>query len=35
MRRQLLQVPLVSNINSNVAVTQIKYTTSLPLETQL
>ena len=35
MRRQLLQIPLVRDAHSNVAVTQIKYTTGLPLETQL
>ena len=35
LRRQLVQVPMVRDVNSNVAVTQIKYTTELPLETQL
>jgi len=35
LRRNLLQIPLVRDVNSNVAVTQIKYTTGLPLETQL
>ncbi len=35
LRRQLIQIPLVRDVNSNVAVTQIKYTTELPLETQL
>ena len=35
LRRQLIQVPLVRDVNSNVAVTKIKYTTELPLETQL
>lgn len=35
LRRQLIQIPLVRDVNSNVAVTQIKYTTGLPLETQL
>ena len=35
LRQQLIQVPLVRDVNSNVAVTQIKYTTELPLETQL
>lgn len=35
MRKKLLQMPLVSQVHSNVAVTQIKYTTSLPLESQL
>ena len=33
LRRQLIQIPLVRDVNSNVAVTQIKYTTGLPLET--
>ncbi len=35
LRRKLIQIPLVRDVNSNVAVTQIKYTTSLPLESQL
>jgi Lrp/AsnC family transcriptional regulator len=35
LRRQLVQVPMVRDVNSNVAVTQIKYTTELPLDTQL
>jgi len=35
LRRYLLQMPQVRNVDSNVAVTQIKYTTSLPLETSL
>lgn len=35
LRRRLIQIPLVRDINSNVAVTQVKYTTGLPLETQL
>jgi len=35
LRRQLIQIPLVRDVNSNVAVTQIKYSTELPLETQL
>lgn len=35
LRRRLIQIPLVRDVNSNVAVTQIKYTTGLPLETQL
>ena len=35
LRRQLLQMPLVRDINSNVAVTQIKYSTELPLDSQL
>jgi Lrp/AsnC family transcriptional regulator len=35
LRRHLLQIPQVRDVNSNVAVTQIKYTTELPLETQL
>ena len=32
LRRSLLQMPLVRDINSNVAVTCIKYTTELPLD---
>ncbi len=35
LRRYLIQLPLVRDVNSNVAVTKIKYTTGLPLETQL
>jgi len=35
LRGQLVQVPMVRDVNSNVAITQIKYTTELPLETQL
>ena len=35
LRRKLIQIPLVRDVNSNVAVTRIKYTTGLPLETQL
>jgi Lrp/AsnC family transcriptional regulator len=35
LRRHLIQVPQVRDVNSNVAVTQVKYTTGLPLETQL
>ena len=35
LRRHLIQIPLVRDVSSNVAVTQIKYTTGLPLETQL
>ena len=35
LRRHLLQMPLVRDINSNVAVTQVKYSTELPLDTQL
>ena len=35
LRRHLIQMPLVRDVNSSVAVTQIKYTTCLPLETQL
>ena len=35
LRRQLIQIPAVRDINSNVAVTQIKYSTELPLNTQL
>ena len=34
LRRHLIQIPVVRDINSNVAVTQIKYTTELPLATQ-
>jgi Lrp/AsnC family transcriptional regulator len=32
LRRNLIQIPLVRDINSNVAVTCIKYTTELPLD---
>ena len=35
LRRHLIQIPLVRDVSSNVAVTQVKYTTGLPLETQL
>ena len=35
LRRHLIQIPVVRDVNSNVAVTQIKYTTGLPLDTQL
>jgi Lrp/AsnC family transcriptional regulator len=35
LRQQLLQVPLIRELHSNVAVTEIKFTTSLPLETQV
>lgn len=35
LRRHLLHIPVVRDINSNVAVTQIKYSTELPLATQL
>jgi len=35
LRRHLIQIPLVRDVNSNVAVTRIKYSTELPLETQL
>ncbi|MCP4878661.1 MAG: Lrp/AsnC family transcriptional regulator [Gammaproteobacteria bacterium] len=35
LRRHLIQLPQVRDVNSNVAVTLIKYTTELPLETQL
>ena len=35
LRRHLIQIPVVRDINSNVAVTQIKYSTELPLATQL
>lgn len=31
LRKRLLQMPLVREVSSNVAVTQIKYTTELPL----
>ena len=35
LRRHLVQIPLVRDINSNVAVTRIKYSTELPIDTQL
>jgi Lrp/AsnC family transcriptional regulator len=35
LRQHLLQIPQVRDVNSNVAVTQVKYSTGLPLETQL
>lgn len=35
LRRHLAQLPLIREIHSNVAVTQIKYSTELPLDTQL
>ena len=35
LRRHLIQIPLVRDINSNVAVTRIKYSTQLPLDSQL
>jgi len=35
LRRHLAQLPLIKDLHSNVAVTQIKYTTELPLDTQL
>ena len=35
LRRHLLQMPQVRDVNSNVAVTQIKYTTALPLESTI
>ena len=35
LRRRLTQIPLVRDINSNVAVTCIKYSTELPLDDQL
>ena len=35
LRRHLIQIPMVRDVNSNVAVTRIKYSTELPLETQL
>ena len=35
LRRHLIQIPAVRDINSNVAVTKIKYSTKLPLNSQL
>lgn len=35
LRRHLARLPLIREIHSNVAVTQIKYSTELPLDTQL
>jgi len=35
LRQHLAQLPLIREMHSNVAVTQIKYTTELPLDTQL
>ena len=35
LRRQLLQIPEVGDISSNVAVTQVKYTTELPINSEL
>ena len=35
LRRHLIQIPLVRDINSNVAVTRIKYSTELPLLARL
>ena len=35
LRRHLIQIPMVRDINSNVAVTKIKYSTELPLESAL
>jgi Lrp/AsnC family transcriptional regulator len=35
LRRHLIQIPAVRDINSNVAVTKIKYSTELPLNSQL
>ncbi len=35
LRRQLLQIPEVGDISSNVAVTQVKYTTELPIDSEL
>ena len=35
LRQHLLQIPLIRELHSNVAVTQIKFTTSLPLATQV
>lgn len=32
LRKKLLRLPMVSEVNSHFAVTQVKYTTSLPLE---
>ena len=35
LRRHLVQIPLVRDINSNVAVTRVKYSTELPIDSQL
>ncbi len=35
LRQHLAQLPLIREMHSNVAVTQIKYSTELPLDTQL
>jgi Lrp/AsnC family transcriptional regulator len=35
LRRHLIQIPMVRDINSNVAVTKIKYSTELPLQSGL
>jgi Lrp/AsnC family transcriptional regulator len=35
LRKQLIQIPLVGDVSSNVVVTRIKHTTGLPLETQV
>ncbi|MBL4566607.1 MAG: Lrp/AsnC family transcriptional regulator [Porticoccus sp.] len=35
LRQHLAQLPLIREMHSNVAVTQIKYTTELPLDTQM
>lgn len=35
LRKHLARLPLIRDLHSNVAVTQIKYTTELPLDTQL
>lgn len=35
LRQHLARLPLIRDLHSNVAVTQIKYTTELPLDTQL
>ena len=33
LRKKLLKLPMVSEINTHFAVTQVKYTTAVPLET--
>lgn len=33
LRKKLLRLPMVSEVNSHFAVTQVKYTTAVPLET--
>ena len=35
LRQHLARLPLIRDLHSNVAVTQIKYTTELPLDTQM